>query len=279
MATDSPTKETICSHGVDLRLAECGACNASLSSNQCIYCGYLDGTHNEVCTVSTLQRQLECTGMSPGAAENTVGLIAALIAGRVAYETRRRPAVETSGWRPIDMIPDPQITPVLGAVQLDSGDFAVGEMHQTEVGWYWAGNDPSDSWGGQIYPAYWQPLPRPPLKANGEPVKPWTRGGDPDGTHRVGYAHVPYSKVVEVFGEPRYLGDQADHRVIFEWVMTFADGAVATIYDYKQSKLYGDDPDAPTPDEMKLLPSFEWHIGGKSQRAVELVLAALNGNE
>ena len=70
------------------------------------------------------------------------------------------------GWRPIETVPDPQITPVLGAVPIgDTGDHAVGEMHQTEVGWYWAGNDPSDSWGGQIYPAYWQPLPEPPGSA------------------------------------------------------------------------------------------------------------------
>lgn len=107
--------------------------------------------------------------------------------------------------------------------------------------------------------------------------KPWTTGGNPEGTHRQGYAHFAYTRVVEVFGEPRYMGDNQDGRVVFEWVVTFKDGTVATIYDYKQSQLYGDDPDAPTPDEMKTLPRFEWHIGGKSQRAVELVTSALNG--
>lgn len=129
----------------------------------------------------------------------------------------------------------------------------------------------ADHYGGDSSP------PAPDKCSEKASVKPWTRGGNPEGTHRVGYVHVPYSKVVEVFGEPKYLGDNQDHRVIFEWVMTFSDGTVATIYDYKQSKLYGDDPDAPTPDEMKTLPSFEWHIGGKSQRAVELVHSALNG--
>ncbi len=108
-------------------------------------------------------------------------------------------------------------------------------------------------------------------------AQPWTRSGSPVGTHRMGYVYVSYSKVVEVFGEPEYHGDRGDSRVIFEWVITFADGTVATIYDYKQSKLYGDDPDAPTPDEMKTLPSFEWHIGGKDHRAVELVQSVLNG--
>lgn len=56
---------------------------------QCIYCGYEDSKHNEVCTVSALRRQLYLTGMSPGAAENIVNLIAALIAGRLHYERRR----------------------------------------------------------------------------------------------------------------------------------------------------------------------------------------------
>ena len=78
----------------------------------------------------------------------------------------RWPAQMRDDWLPIGTVPDPQTYPVLGAVPRgDVGDYAVGEMHQTEVGWYWAGNDPSDSWGGQIYPAYWQPLPEPPSSA------------------------------------------------------------------------------------------------------------------
>jgi hypothetical protein len=65
--------------------------------NQCIYCGYLGGKHNEVCTVAELRRQLECTGMSPQAAENVVGLFAALIAGRFHYERRSHSAGEKHG--------------------------------------------------------------------------------------------------------------------------------------------------------------------------------------
>jgi len=106
--------------------------------------------------------------------------------------------------------------------------------------------------------------------------KPLTRGSNPVGTGRMGCAHVSYSKIVEMFGEPTYRGDQGDSRVTFDWTITFSDGTVATIYDRKQSKLYDDDPEAFTPDEIKELPTFEWHIGGKSQHAVDLVMSALN---
>ncbi len=104
---------------------------------------------------------------------------------------------------------------------------------------------------------------------------PWTMGGNLVGTHLQGYARFPYSRIVEVFGEPQHLGEDGD-KVAFEWTITFADGTIASIYDYKASSLYGDGDDAPTPEEMKK--SFtDWHIGGKSQRAVELVTNALNG--
>lgn len=42
-------------------------------------------------------------------------------------------------------------------------DGAVGEAFlRGKHGWWWAGNDPSDSWGGQIYPTHWMELPEAP---------------------------------------------------------------------------------------------------------------------
>lgn len=106
--------------------------------------------------------------------------------------------------------------------------------------------------------------------------KSWTSGGNAEGTHLQGYAPYKYSRIVEVFGEPTHTDFSDGSRVVFEWVMTFKDGTVATIYEYKSSSLYGDDEDAPTPEQMR--ESFtDWHIGGKTHRAVDLVLAALNG--
>lgn len=60
-------------------------------------------------------------------------------------------------WQPIETAP--LDTPV---IVFDAP--AVGEArHIEDHGWYWAGNDPTDVWGGQIYPTHWMPLPEPPI--------------------------------------------------------------------------------------------------------------------
>lgn len=113
-----------------------------------------------------------------------------------------------------------------------------------------------------------------PLEPTPEPAKPWKRGANPVGTHKQGYAPFSYSRIVEIFGEPDHIGTEEGDRCAFDWYIEFADGTVATIYDYKASSLYGDGDDAPTPEEMKK--SFtDWHIGGQTPKAVELVLNAL----
>lgn len=94
---------------------------------------------------------------------------------------------------------------------------------------------------------------------------------DINGTHLQGYARVPFSRVVEVFGEP---GEGDGYKVAFEWSIRFKDGTVATIYDYKVSSLYDDDQ--PTPQQLREREFDDWHIGGFSQRAVELVKQALS---
>jgi hypothetical protein len=112
-----------------------------------------------------------------------------------------------------------------------------------------------------------------------EPTQPPTQKmrfmvGDAElcGTSFRGDLIVPFSRLVEVFGEP---GEGDGYKVAFEWRITFADGTVAAIYDYKASSLYGDGDDAPTPEQMRANDFEGWHIGGKSARAAELVRAAL----
>lgn len=95
---------------------------------------------------------------------------------------------------------------------------------------------------------------------------------DLDGTHLQGVADVSFDALVKVFGPPRE-GVDGD-KVAFEWSILFADGTVASVYDYKASSLYGE-PDAPTPDEMRKT-FTDWHIGGKTSRAVDLVMNALS---
>ena len=69
-----------------------------------------------------------------------------------------------------------------------------------------------------------------------------------------GYIKTTYDELVNVFGEPTTLkGD----KVNVEWTIKFSDGTVATIYDWKLSAVP--------------MGVYDWHIGGYTQRAVELV--------
>jgi hypothetical protein len=87
------------------------------------------------------------------------------------------------------------------------------------------------------------------------------------GTCLQGYLNMPFSRLVAVLGEP---GEGDGYKVAFEWQLRFDDGTVATIYDYKVSSLY-DDESAPTPETMRTNEFSDWHVGGNSKRALELV--------
>ena len=78
----------------------------------------------------------------------------------------------------------------------------------------------------------------------------WTEA---NGTSLQGYVQAYYHQLVAVFGEPQEGGD----KTTVEWVLKFADGTVATIYDWKEYE---------TPMGL-----HRWHIGGRSQRAVDRV--------
>lgn len=98
----------------------------------------------------------------------------------------------------------------------------------------------------------------------------WQRGGDIAGLSMQGCAPFSYDRIVEVFGEPD--PGSGDDKAAFIWVITFEDGTVASIYDYKASSLY--DERLPSPEQMK--EAFQgWHIGGKGWPAVHLVVRAL----
>ena len=77
-----------------------------------------------------------------------------------------------------------------------------------------------------------------------------------NGTCLQGYIETTYDELVKVFGKPTELEGDGD-KVTVEWILQFSDGTVATIYDWKLSE---------TPMGV-----YNWHIGGRSQRAVDLV--------
>ena len=75
-----------------------------------------------------------------------------------------------------------------------------------------------------------------------------------------GHVYVPYSELVSAFGNPHYLGS-GDGKVQAEWALKI-NGTMVTIYDYKE---YG----------KPVQHIREWHIGGTSEDAVEMVKGAL----
>ena len=74
-----------------------------------------------------------------------------------------------------------------------------------------------------------------------------------NGTSLQGYITATYDQLVARFGQPDGGGD----KTTVEWVLEFADGTVATIYDWKLDE---------TPTDM-----YNWHIGGKNKTAVTRV--------
>ena len=90
---------------------------------------------------------------------------------------------------------------------------------------------------------------------------------NPSGTSLQGYVEAPYAKLKAVFGKPH---DGDGHKVDAGWEIRFADGTIATIYNYKDGVNYlGRGEGTP---KTKIT---DWHIGGHDKKAVDLVVAAL----
>jgi len=84
-------------------------------------------------------------------------------------------------------------------------------------------------------------------------------------THKQGVITVGYEKLVDTFGEPTYLdGDKTDA----DWNIEFADGTVATIYNWNPCKDEFYCPQDPTVIN-------DWHIGGFSDDAVKNITEVL----
>lgn len=76
-------------------------------------------------------------------------------------------------------------------------------------------------------------------------------------TSLMGYVNTNYARLVEVFGRP--ISGSGDGKVNSEWIIRFANGEVATIYNYKTGT-------TPTDD-------YDWHIGGNKKWVVAAVSA------
>lgn len=82
-----------------------------------------------------------------------------------------------------------------------------------------------------------------------------------------GKISISYAELVKVFGPEHCDGD--GYKVQAEWMFDFEDGTVATIYDYKMGKNYNG-PGGIAKEMLRI-----WHIGGKSDTAVQRVIEAI----
>lgn len=88
------------------------------------------------------------------------------------------------------------------------------------------------------------------------------------GTSLVGYINISYAVLKKVFGSPT-TGD--GYKVDAEWNILFADGTVATIYNYKDGKNYCGARKGTSKTKIT-----NWHVGGKSDLALENIKLTLD---
>jgi hypothetical protein len=79
-------------------------------------------------------------------------------------------------------------------------------------------------------------------------------------TSYLGVVNTTYARLVERFGKPHITGGDKTNS---EWIIRFADGQVATIYNYKTGM---------TPTE-----EYDWHIGGNNRVVVNRIRQLVNG--
>ena len=88
------------------------------------------------------------------------------------------------------------------------------------------------------------------------------------GTYLQGYIRANYKQLLKAFGEPHDPNGD-NYKTDVEWAFKFADGTVATIYNWKDGRNYLG-PDGLEPENI-----HEWHVGGFSQKAVARVIDAI----
>lgn len=88
-----------------------------------------------------------------------------------------------------------------------------------------------------------------------------SRDTNVSGTWLQGYVGASYTELVLVFGQPTYLSKDGQGKTKAEWNLRI-DGVPVTIYDYKEY-------------DKSLDQIYEWHIGGTSKEAAEVVQRVL----
>ena len=89
------------------------------------------------------------------------------------------------------------------------------------------------------------------------------------GTFLQGYIKASYEQLVKTFGEP-HDPDGDNYKTDVEWAFEFADGTIATLYNWKNGKNYLGEAEC-----LELNDIYEWHVGGFSEKAVAKLLEKL----
>ncbi len=89
------------------------------------------------------------------------------------------------------------------------------------------------------------------------------------GTFLRGYIKASYEQLVKTFGEP-HDPDGDNYKTDVEWAFEFADGTIATLYNWKNGKNYLGEAEG-----LELNDIYEWNVGGNSDKAVAKLLEKL----
>ena len=89
------------------------------------------------------------------------------------------------------------------------------------------------------------------------------------GTFLQGYIKATYEQLVKTFGEP-HDPDGDNYKTDVEWAFEFADGTIATLYNWKNGKNYLGEAEG-----LELNDIYEWNVGGNSDKAVSKLLEKL----
>ena len=88
------------------------------------------------------------------------------------------------------------------------------------------------------------------------------------GTFLQGYIKATYEQLLKTFGEPHDPNGD-NYKTDVEWAFEFADGTVATLYNWKNGKNYLG------AEGLELNDIYEWNVGGNSDKAVAKLLEKL----
>tara|TARA_R110002110_G_C13124518_1_gene688224 strand:- start:277 stop:636 length:360 start_codon:yes stop_codon:yes gene_type:complete len=86
-----------------------------------------------------------------------------------------------------------------------------------------------------------------------------------DGTHRQGYIDCTYHQLTRLFGAPDPDQLNNGYKVDWEWNLTFDDGTIATIYNWKNG------PNYCGKDGLHETQIHTWNVGGFTKQAVRNV--------